>query len=232
MKSNPPNSLPARFARLTAMMIPLLALQAAAQESREVSVAALSLPAGADGLLHWREAEAASVPLQLSTRYFSEPVKLAGNAIRFYGAPVPAGPALPDAPAPLLTMTFPAEMKRGYLVLWSEPDAQQEPRWKGMLVNATEWKAGSMKVINACNEPIGIEAGEKRLKLLPGKSLDFPAAQWREPFPVKVSRLEPALKTLFSSTWRISPERREICFVGNLNGSITLRSLLELDAPQ
>jgi hypothetical protein len=233
MKSDQTKSKPARFRWLPALLLPLLACQATAQDGCEVAVAALSLPAGADGLLHWREAEAASLPLQLSTRYFSDPVKLTGKAIRFYGAPVPAGPTQPGAAAPLLTMTFPADMTRGYLVLWTEPDEKQEPRWKGMVVNAAEWKAGSMKVINACNEAIGIEAGEKRIKLLPGKSMDFAASQWREPFPVKVSRLEPAIKTLFSSTWRIAPERREICFVGNVNGSITLRSLLELDkAPE
>lgn len=223
-------SLPlACLTALSLLMVPCLGQD---KQGCEVSMAALSLPDDSDGLLHWREAASATTPLQLSTRYFSAPVKLKGNTIAFYKAAVPAGMAAPDVPAPLLTVKIPEGVKLGYIVIWTEPDAQNQPRWQGKLLSAGDWKASSMKVMNVCSETIGIAAGKKRIQLAPGKSMDFHAAEWRESFPVKFFRMEPELKTIFSSTWRVTEGRRELCFIGKINGAISLRSLLELTAPQ
>jgi hypothetical protein len=219
------------LACLSALILLVFPCHGQDQQGCKVAMAALSLPEGSDGLLHWREANVATTPLQLSTRYFSAPVKLEGNTIVFYKDPVPAGMAAPDVPKPLLSVKIPEGVKLGYLVLWADTDEQNQPRWQGKLLSASDWKSSSTKVINVCSETIGIAAGEKRIQLAPGKSMDFHAAEWKESFPVKFFRLQPELKTIFSSTWRVTDGRREICFIGNVNGAISLRSLLELTAP-
>jgi len=224
-----PMSLP--LACLTALALLMVPCLGQGKQGCEVAMAALSLPDGSDGLMHWREADSATAPLQLSTRYFSEPVKLKGNTIFFYKEPVPAGMAAPDAPEPLLTVKVPEGVKLGYIVIWAEPDEQKQTIWRGKLLSASDWKTSSMKVMNVSSETIGIAAGKMRIQLAPGKSMDFHAAEWRESFPVKFFRMEPELKTIFSSTWRVTDGRRELCFIGNINGAISLRSLLELTAP-
>ena len=220
------------LAWLPAMLMPILACQARDEPGCEVSVAALSLPDDSDGLLHWRTADSATTPLQLSTRYFSEPVKVQGQAIGFYKDPVPAGPPPPDAPEPLLSVRIPADKGRVFIVLWSEPDGNNQPRWQGKCITAEEWRPSSMKVINSSAEPVGIAAGDKRIQLPPGRSVDFRAAEWRQSFPVKIFQLEPELKTIFSSSWRVTAGRRELCLIGNVNGAVSLRSLLELTPPE
>jgi len=195
----------------------------------EVKVAALTLPDNADGLLHWRTGNTATVPLQLSTRYFSESVKLPGNIIQFYEKPVLAGPAKESLPEPLVTLRIPAGHNLVYIVLSSDLDENQKPRWRGNMLNSADWKTGSMKVFNACPEPVGITAGTKKIQLNQGKSVDFHAGEWGgEVFAVKIFRLQPELKTIFSSSWRVAAGRRELCFIGSANGSISLRSLMDL----
>ena len=104
--------------------------------------------------------------------------------------------------------------------------------WRGSLFRAQDWKSGSMKLLNACSEPLGIRAGKKQLRVPRGKSVDFHSRNWGEPFPVKIYRLGPEQRAVFSSTWRVTAGRRELCVIGDVNGAITLRSLLELTAPR
>jgi hypothetical protein len=198
------------------------------KQAREVSVAALGLPEGSDGMLHWRAGNTPTTPLQLSTRYFSERLKLPGDTILFYKDPVLAGPVRNPPPEPLVALKIPAGQKLVYIVLSSESDEDQKPRWRGSLLNAGDWKSGSMKVFNASSEPVGIAAGKKQIQLLQGKSVDFHASDWGDSFPVKIFRLKPEMKTIFSSSWRVAADRRELCFIGNVNGSVTLRSLMDL----
>jgi hypothetical protein len=231
MKSDSKKCMSLPSVCLAALAVLLVPCHGQAPQGCEVAIAVLNLPDGSDGLLHWREAGSVTTPLQLSTRYFSAPVKLKGDAILFHKEPVPAGMAPRDAPAPLLAVKVPVGMKRGYLVLWTEPGEDDQTRWQGRLLSATDWKTSSMKVMNVSSETIGIAAGGKRIQLAPGKAMDFHAAEWREPFPVKFFRMQPELKTIFSSTWRVTEGRRELCFIGEINGAISLRSLLELNAP-
>jgi hypothetical protein len=200
--------------------------------SCEVSVAALSLPAGSDGVVHWRAGDEATSPLQLSTRYFSGRVKLPGNIIRFFKDPVPEGKSDSPLPAPLITMRIPPETKLAYVVLWSEPDENNGPgRWKGTVFRGEDWKASSLKVLNASSETIGLIADRKQIKLAQGKAMDFLARDWNKAFPVKIYRSKPVTKLVFSSTWRVSGERRELCFIGGSSGAVTLRSLMDLAVP-
>jgi hypothetical protein len=196
----------------------------------EIAVAALNLPGGSEGLLHWNEANTATTPLQLSTRYFSERLKLKGRVIRFYENPVEPveGEPMPD---PLIALSIPQGANLGYVVLWSESDGKGEARWRGRVFSGQEWKDGSMKVINASAETLGMLAGEKKIRLDSGKSLDFPASDWRESFPVKIFLMKPEVKNVFSSTWRVTAGRRELCFIAKVNGAISLRSLMDLAAP-
>ncbi len=216
---------------LHALLLLLSPCLGAEERSCEVSVAALGLPADSSGLVHWRGRKDATMPLQLSARYFSQRVKLRGGTIQFFDEPVSNDLDQASMPEPLVSMNIPAGAKLAYIVLWPETEADRPARWQGRLLNAKDWKAGSMKVFNACSEPLGIAAGRKRIQLSTGKSVDFHAREWDEPFPVKIFRLQPELKTVFSSTWRVSDERRELCFIGPTNGSVTLRSLIALGEP-
>ena len=216
---------------LQALLFFLSPCRAAEEGNCEVAVAALNLPADSSGMVHWRDGNDATMPLQLSTRYFSERVKLRGNAIQFFSEPVSNAQDQASVPEPLVSMKIPLGTKLAYIVLWPETEGDRPVRWQGRLLNATEWDAGSMKVFNACSEPLGITAGKKRIQLSSGKSVDFHARDWRETFPVKIFRLQPELKTVFSSTWRVTAGRRELCFIGNANGSIKIRSLLDLIVP-
>jgi hypothetical protein len=214
---------------LSALLFPLRSSHAA--EACEVAVAALTLPDESTGLVHWRTGATATTPLQLSTRYFSERVKLPDNVIQFYEKPVLAGPAQDPPLEPFVSLKIPAGQKLVYIVLSADQDENHTVRWRGNLLNAQEWRAGSLKVFNACSEPVGISAGTKNIRLNQGKSVDFHAAEWGgESFPVKISRLQPEMKTLFSSSWRVVAGRRELLFIGNANGAISLRSLMDLGA--
>ena len=200
--------------------------------SCEVSVAALSLPAASDGVVHWRDGDDATRPLQLSTRYFSERVKLSGNIIRFFKDPVPQGKSDSPPPAPLITTRIPPETKLAYIVLSSEPGDNGGPdRWKGNVFRGEDWKPSSMKVLNGCSETIGLIADQQQIKLPQGKAMDFLARDWSKAFPVKIYRSKPEIKLVFSSTWRVSAGRRELCFIGSAGRAVTLRSLMDLAAP-
>lgn len=225
------NAKLAIIACLHALLLPALPCLAIEKHSCEVKIATLALPDGAGGLIHWRSGNTPTSPLQLSTRYFSEVLKLESNVIQFFKDPVLALSNKEKPPEPLVTLTIPAGQRLSYIVLLQDSDENHQSRWRGSLLNAADWKAGSMKLFNACSEPLGIAAGQKRIQLSQGKSVDFQADEWNgEAFPVKIFRLQPELKTIFSSSWRVTVGRRELCFVGNVNNSISLRSLIDLNA--
>ena len=231
MKSN---IKPAVAAGMHALLFSILPCLAQDKHACEVKVATLAVPDGSDGLIHWRAGNTPTAPLQLSTRYFSERLKSEGNVIRFYKNPVPAASTQEPPPEPLVTLKIPAGQKLVYIVLSADSDENGQVRWRGCLLNAGDWKAGSMKLFSSCSEPLGIVAGNKRMQLSQGKSVDFHASEWREAFPVKIFRLEPELKTIFSSSWRVTAKRRELCFISVANGSVRLRSLMDLgvDPPE
>jgi hypothetical protein len=196
----------------------------------EVKVATLTVPDGSDGLVHWRSGNTPTEPLQLSTRYFSESLKLESNIIQFFNEPVLAASNQDPPPTPLVTLRIPEGRKLVYIVLTADSDENNRVRWRGSMLDSGNWKAGSMKLFNSCSETLGIAAGSKRIQLLQGKSVDFHVSDWGESFPVKIFRLKPELKTVFSSTWRVTAGRRELCFIGSANGSVKIRSLLDLAA--
>jgi len=216
---------------LQALLVFVCPCRAADERLCEVAVAALSMPAGSTGLVHWRNASGATTPLQLSVRYFSDRVKSRGGSIQFFDEPVLNNPDQASVPEPIVSMKIPPGTKLGYIILWPEPEVGDQVRWQGRFLNAKDWEAGSLKLFNACSEPLGVAAGRKRIKLASGKSMDFHARDWSEPFPVKIFRFQPELKTIFSSTWRVSDERRELCFIGPAKGSVRLRSLIVLSEP-
>ena len=204
--------------------------RAAGEAVCEVSVAALNLPDEATGMLHWRAADEATKPLQLSTRYFSERIKVTGKVIHFHDQPVPAGKPQEPPPQPLVAVNLPAETKLAYVILWSETVDGGKTRWRTLLFRGEDWKAGSLKVLNGSADTVGIAAEDKRLQVARGKAIDFHAQDFKESFPVKIYRLQPEAKLLFSSKWRVAADRREVCFISGTGDSVSLRSLLELAA--
>jgi hypothetical protein len=195
----------------------------------EVAFAALNLPAGSDGLLHLRTGKEASTPVQLSVRYFSTRLKVPGSVIQFFAAPVPADADPP--PTPLLTLAVPERTRLAYAILWADQDENHKTRWQGSLFNAADWPQGSLKLLNACPDPLGITAGDQKILLLAGKSSNFTSSAWPDSFPVKIHQTTPVMKTVFSSVWRITASRRELCVIFNSGNSVTLRSLMDLQAP-
>jgi hypothetical protein len=197
----------------------------------EVAVAALNLPGNTTGEVHWRAAaDTATSPLQLSTRYFSQHLKVTGHIIRFYENPVTAGQTDP-LPEPFLTLKIPPDTKLAYVVIRSKSGKNSQSQWHGTLLRGNEWRAGCLRVHNACPEVIGMSAGSKRFKLPRGKSKDFNSNQWRKSFPVKIYQLQPKQKLMFSSTWRVAPGRRELCFIGKVGNSVKIRSLIAFKKP-
>ena len=226
MKSDIRSLLPACLCLVMAMASP-----ASAQKTGcEVAVAALTLPDGSDGMLHWIAADASTTPLQLSTRYFSDRVKVLGEAIHFYGEPQRLDPAAAKPPKPLVSVKLPPDLKLAYIVLWTAGSDDGGSEWKATLFNGMEWKEGSLKVLNASGGTLGIIAGEKRLQVSSGKSVDFLARDFKDSFPVKIYLREPEPKLVFSSTWRITPGHRELCFLSGAGNSISPRSLIDLAA--
>jgi len=87
-----------------------------------------------------------------------------------------------------------------------------------------------MRLINSSDNALGISAGTKQIRLPSGKTTDFQSGDWPEPFPVKIYQSEPQPRLVFSSTWRITSGRRELCLISNIDGAISLRSLIDLGA--
>lgn len=204
--------------------------RAAGDGGCEIAVAALTLPDEATGLLHWRAANEATQPLQLSTRYFSERIKVPGKVIHFHDEPLQADKPQEPPPQPLVAVNLPQATKLVYVILWAESGEDGAKQWKSMVFRGEDWKAGSLKVLNGAVDTVGIAAGEKRLQVARGKSLDFHANDFKEAFPVKIFRLKPETKLIFSSKWRIAADRRELCFISSNGDAISLRSLLDLGA--
>lgn len=199
----------------------------------KIAVATINLPNGSDGLLHWRSAaDADTKPLQLSARYFSEHLELQGLVVQFFQTPVSAGPDQNPPPEPLVTLKIPEGAKLVYIVMMTDTTENKQTRWRGILFNAADWKESSLKLINSSSESLRIALGQKQIQLNSGKSMDFNATEWRDPFPVKIFQMTPDAKKIFSSTWRVSSGRRELCFLYKINGSIALRSLLDLGEAQ
>ena len=194
-------------------------------------MAVLSLPAGADGLLHLRTGAETSQPLQLSLRYFSDRIQLPGHVFQLFKDPVLGkSPTDNPPPPPLLTLIIPEDAKLAYVVLWAEKTSNQQLVWRATTFNANDWPRNCLKLLNACPNPLAITAGDRRQTLLPkAKSMNFPAKDWDASFPVKIHQLQPKPKLVFSSTWRVSTGQRELSVLFNSGQGIALRAVMERD---
>lgn len=195
-----------------------------------MSIAALSLPGSSSGVLHWNCGDDyVTQPVQLSRRYFSEPIELKSNIVRFFEEPIVK--LLPNAPIPkpLLTVTLSPETKEAFVILLAGENSEGDELWRHVSVDGNDWRSGTLRVVNASKAEVGMLYPGKKLKLLPGRHVDFKEDDWNEAFPIKIVQFEPVAKLVFSSTWLVSKGRREICFLSNERGSIALRSLLVLN---
>jgi hypothetical protein len=189
----------------------------------QAAIGALTLPADADGLVHLRTGEGATVPLQLSLRNFSTPLKLPTGRFQLFGSPV-ANKTTP--PAPLLTVALPEGVNTAFVMVWATNDLQGKSVWQSKVIDAATWPADTLKLINASVAPLGIAAADKRLRLTTVGAIDFPADKWKDPFPVEIFRLAPVTKSVFSSTWRVSAGQRELCVILGEGDGILIRSLI------
>jgi hypothetical protein len=198
------------------------------QGETRLAVAILSLPAGSDGLLHWRDGKSPSEPVQLSIRYFSEPLKLKSEVISFYAEPIAGDPAGAPPVEPLVMLKIPQNSGLNFVVLTGVPGRDGKTQWKSQLIPGRDLGVGTMKLFNGTDETLGIQLPKKNVKLNAGKSMDFDSSAWPGSFPVKIYQLETRQKMVFSSVWRLNDKRRELCFLYKKNNNIALRSLLFL----
>ncbi len=225
------SDIPSLLCGVLLLVMPDVHGQAARKGGVEVAVAALALPDESTGLVHWSAADPSTTPLQLSTRYFSERVKVSGNVIRFYQNPVTPEDSGDVPQEPLAAVRIPANTALAYVILWSAETDDGGSEWKAMLMRGEDWKTGSLKLLNGSAGTLGIVAGEKRMQLRNGRHLDFMASDYGDAFPVKIYRIEPETRLVFSSTWRVAAGRRELCFLSGGGDSVSLRSLMDLAAP-
>ncbi len=225
---------PTRRSKLLALILMAASFSFAHAQNAQVTLAALNLPPGSEGLFHLRTGDAASVPVQASTRYFSDPVDTGFAAIELYAAPVGK-----DASAvqPLLRLPLGERAGSCHVLLWNEHTAGKEGKLAGRIIAAAEWPAGSMLLLNASAVPIGVQAGDTRQMLKAGASHPYPAVDPEKDLPVKMyledDKHPGKPKLVFSSVWRVARERRELCVIYPAAGSrsVAVRSLLERPAP-
>lgn len=194
---------------------------------------ALSLSPGSEGGFHLRTGESTSTPVQMSTRYFCEPVTAAVTSIELYAQPL--GKELKGAPpaAPLLRLPLDTSSTGSFhVVIWNDT-SQGKERLAGKVFAAEKWPAGRMLLLNASAVPIAIEAGTVRQVLKAGASFAFPASEAGQSLPVKMYLQDGAppgkAKLVFSSAWRIEGDRRELCVIypNPASRSVSVRSLME-----
>jgi hypothetical protein len=196
----------------------------------QVSIAALSLPATSSGELHWKAGdEMQTQPLQLSKRYFSDPVEPTSPIIHFYEKPITE--RLPDVPLPepLLTVTLSSDLREAFVVLLGKNGDEKKPVWRSVVLDGKGWPDGTLRVVNVDTQPVKLVYPRKELILKPKEHVEFAHTDWYEPFPIKIFQMRPMEKIVFSSKWRVTHGRREICFLSKERGSISLRSLLVLN---
>lgn len=198
---------------------------------------ALSLPSGSDGSLHLKTGEATSTPVQMSTRYFCEPVTAAVTAIELYAQPLGKDPKGTPPAGPLLRLPLDASSAGSFhVVIWNDT-SQGKEKLVGKTFAAEKWPAGRMLLLNASAVPIAIEAGAVRQVLNAGVSFAFPASGPGQSLPVKMYLQEGPppgkAKLVFSSAWRIEGDRRELCVIypNPASRSVSVRSLMERSSP-
>ena len=201
-----------------------------AQEKTQISVAVLNLPPNEDGQLHWRDGDKSTAPIQLSIRYFSDFLTIESGLLRIYAEPVEAD--IKDAASikPLYTLKIPPGINKGFLVLLPRPAPQGDGfRWGGQLIPSNELKNGSIRIYNSSAQTLGLQLPGQNIKLLSGKFVNLDSKSFADSFPVKIYELGEKPKKVFSSVWRISPDRREISIIYMQNKSVKMKSLLFLD---
>lgn len=221
------NMCPKRFVAAFTLMIPVWIGVVHAQVEANLSLAVLNLPPDEDGLLHWRDGDKPTKPIQLSVRYFSEFITLESGILSLYTDPVLEEPEGSPVIAPLYTIRIPPDFGTGFLVLTPQQKGE-DFSWRGLLIPNRDFTLGSLKLYNTTGRELGIQLPNHNFKLLEGKSVDLDSKRFPESFPVKIYQLGEDRKKIFSSVWRISPQRREVCFVFMRNRSLKLRSLLLL----
>jgi len=220
-----------KLSPLPYLLLALMLLSAAGlglhAQNTEVSFAAFTLPEQSTGLLHWRSSAGNTKPIQLSTRYFSEPQKMESNMIEFYQNALLVSESI-EKPEPLLRITIPQGVQHAYVVIYYD---SKDGKWETNTLDAKDWRTSTMRVYNAFGQTLVIEANKKPLQVKHGQYYDFKADDSTEKgFAVKIFQTVPDNEAIFSSKWRVTANRRELLFIGNSDGSIKLRSLMELDS--
>lgn len=203
-------------------------------KSAEISLAAVQLPEGHDGNIKIKTGAESSQNIQLSTRYFSAPVEIkADTALTLYNAKDDPATTPPFIQGIQLTE---GERYFGILTVENGKNAQEQKAFKLTLIPITKWPQGSIYIANTSSQKLVMEYDKNRQVLDKKASTVIKAENPARSVSVKIAEVDQndksRLKLIFTSTWRISPVRREFCMIYLHNGRIRLRSLMEKTLPE
>ncbi len=203
----------------------------------EISLAVIQLPEGHDGKIKFKTGAESFQDIQLSTRYFSASIVVEeGTSLSLYNAK--DDPT--KTPAFIQTRKI-SEGGRYFGILTIENDKENKgdvapPVFKLRLIPITNWPQGSIFVVNATSKKLVMEYDEKRQVLGEEATTVIKAENPARSVPIKIAGVDEndksRLRLIFTSTWRISPIRREFCFFYLHNDRIRLRSLMERVLPK
>jgi hypothetical protein len=196
----------------------------------QVSIAAMSIAGDSTGMVHWRSLNVSTQELQLSTRYFSDRLQLESRTLEIYEEAFDPTQVEGDAQAPMVSVTIPANMQMAFVILWYSENRELGSRWRANVFSGDDWVHGTLKILNVRSEPIHMLAGEKPIRIAAGGSANLSVRDFSRPFPVQIFRPSGERKRIFSSTWRVSSGRRELCFIAGEGDSVSFRSLIDLSS--
>ena len=236
--------------------------QEAKQAPVHLTFALFALAQNHDGLVGFH-VEGKPIPnLQLSTRYFSKPVKISpdsNNTIYLTSATVAANATITDKttsqpnqedsialhPRPLAKLSLPNKNSTHYhIILIPNPDAPKgKPSssklpYKAIAIPSQKIPRGGMIVFNVTPQIIAIRLKEnKTIKLNPGKFHLFkgtnpPSSQAIAIFQPSKDERSNQWEKIFSSHWRVHPHRREFCIISPNNHNKGLKLRTILDNAQ
>jgi len=180
-----------------------------------ISLAAFSIPQGAESRVHVRIGESESVPFQLSKSQFPQPIKISIKKLEIYAKAI--DPEAETLPAPLLSVPLPARGKFYKAVLWSAAGKNGKPTWQCRVFSTDQWPQSGIILLNFSNKTIGLESGELKATIKKNETYVFKGKNKKNGSPVKLYQLDQSadepVKLVFSSVWRIPKDLQELMLI-------------------
>lgn len=214
------------------ILLPIHLAPAQAPQAVYVSLGGGFLNSGNDGKIKIRTGAESFEDVQLSSRYFSDSVKISGDrSIHIYS---PGDD--PSEQSPTTKIKLPSSGKNFLVFLWQKRGSNNKrPVYQARVISKNNWPQGSMLLINATSSKLGLVFGKDKQIIQKNKTtiLKGQKPALSKPAKIMVAQKDNPQKSklVFSSTWRISPHRRELCVIYQTGAKIKFRSLFERVSP-